>query len=60
MDEPLPRPVSSLDPSSSYRTPVDPVNPWMSPKTPQYSPNSWDINYMKNEGKKTPSPSTKK
>ena len=38
--EPLPWPVSSYDPSSSYRTPADPVNPWMSPKTPQYSPNS--------------------
>ena len=58
--EPLPRPVSSFDPSSSYRTLVDPMNPWMSPKTPQYSPNSWDINYMKNEGKKNPSPSPKK
>ena len=59
VSEPLPRPVSAFYPSSSYRTPVDPLNPWMSPKTPQYTPNSWEINYGKNE-EKTPSPSPKK
>ena len=59
VSEPLPRPSNVFDPSSSYHTPADPLNPWTSPKTPHYTPNSWDINYGKNE-EKTPSPSPKK
>ena len=60
--EPLPKPCSSLDPSSSYRTPSDPSPRWYfgSPRTHErgniWSPlRPWNNNESGNP--KTPSPS---